>query len=78
MASCSLLSADLSRMSLNSDSSDYLDVLSIIKKNYESIFCWDVYEKTHNTRDKLTTILEKVTKKVELMFEDEKTFNLDR
>lgn len=57
---------------------NYLNVLSEIKNNYESIFAWDVYEKVEKYRNSPTEILDKVTEKDCLQFENNNTFNLER
>lgn len=79
MASCGELS-NLSNLlhNLSTNDSTQLDVLLDIKSNYESLFSWDIYEKTEKSRNVHTDILEKVTQKLELLFESKNIFDLDR
>lgn len=56
----------------------YLSVLSDVKSNYESIFSWDIYEKTKICRDKKTVVFEKVTRKLELSFDTKNVFDLTK
>lgn len=79
MASCEELSNCLQILSINDYSSNQLDdVLLDIKSNYEGIFSWNIYEKTGKPRNKNTDILEKVTRKLELLFENGSIFDLNR
>jgi len=55
----------------------YLSVLSDIKSNYESIFSWDIYEKTKICRDNKTVVFEKVTRKLENSFDSKNVFDFN-
>lgn len=78
MASCDELTNLLQNLSTNDCSPSHLDVLLDIKSNFESLFSWDIYEKTGKSRNIHTDILEKVTHKLELLFENKNIFDLDR
>lgn len=80
MASRDELSDRLQKLNINvpSESLDPLNVLSEIKKDYESIFSWEVYKKTGTRRDESNNVLEKITQKLELFFEIKGTLNFSR
>lgn len=78
MASSDGLSNHLQKLNLNSPAKlKYPNILLDIKDNYESIFSWDIYEKTEKSRNTMMDILEKVTQKLDILFENN-TFDFNR
>lgn len=78
MSSSSELSNCFQKLNLNCLSElKQLSILSNIKNNYESIFSWEIYEKTEKSRNKMMNVLEKVTQKQDILFESS-TFDFNR
>lgn len=71
MATSDELSNHLEKLNLHSTSKSKNSIILLdIKNNYESIFSWEIYEKTKTSRNKMTNVLEKVTQKQEILFEN--------
>ncbi|XP_050432047.1 uncharacterized protein LOC126840398 [Adelges cooleyi] len=75
-----VLANSLNNLNLN-DSHENLtnrpNELSTLKRQYETIFSWDVYEKTGKSRNKLAEIIEKIEQKIELVFINKNKFSID-
>jgi hypothetical protein len=78
MSSSSELSNCLQKLNLNCLPELKLQsIMSNIKNNYESIFSWEIYEKTEKSRNKMMDVLEKVTQKQDILFESN-SFDFNR